>query len=216
MAEWLNLTFHALDSGIFNAFNGLAVSAGAFFTPFFEFISFFGKKGIFFIAVSVLLMCFKKTRRTGLTILLAIGIGALFTNIIIKNVVARARPYTVDEFKGFWQMVGSVVESEKSFPSGHATVAMSAMTALFLTCNKKWSWIGFIFALLIGASRIYLVVHYFTDVFMGFIVGAVAALLAHLCTKRIVSAMEKNPDKKFNAFFINADIMNLFKKKTEE
>ena len=216
MAEWLNLTFHALDGGIFSAFNGLAVSAGAFFTPFFKFISIFGNKGLFFIAISIVLMCFKKTRRTGLTILFAIGIGALFTNIIIKNVVARARPYTVDEFKGFWQIAGSVVESEKSFPSGHATVAMSAMTALFLTCNKKWSWLGFIFALLIGASRIYLIVHYFTDVFMGFVVGGVAGLLANLIVKKIVSAIEKNPDKKFCKFFINADIMNLFKKKTEE
>ena len=159
MADWLNTVFHAFDSGAFNFANSLAQVAGGFFTPLSKVIAVLGKGGIFFILLSIALMLFRKTRKTGFTMLLAIGVGALFTNVIIKNAVARPRPYTVDEFKDIWAFVGSNIESEFSFPSGHATVTMTSMMALFLTTNKKWSWLGFVFALIVGFTRIYLVVH---------------------------------------------------------
>lgn len=215
MAEWLNSSFSQIDFFFARIFNDLAISAGSFFTPFFKIVSFFGDKGLFFIALSIVLILFKKTRKVGINMILAIGIGALFTNVLIKNLVARGRPYTTSAYQDFWKAVGSVVESEKSFPSGHATVTMSAMTALFLTCNKKWSFIGFLFTALVCASRIYLVVHYFTDVLGGVIVGGLSATIAFFVVKRIFSLVIKNQDKKFCAFFLNADILNVFKKKAK-
>ena len=56
---------------------------------------------------------------------------------------------------------------------------MAAMTAIFLTCNKKYSWLGFLFVLLMGFSRNYLMVHYPSDVVAGMLVGLVSALLAY-------------------------------------
>jgi undecaprenyl-diphosphatase len=212
MADWLNTVFYALDSGAFSFTNSLAQVMGGFLTPLSQVMAMLGKGGIFFIVLSIALMLFRKTRKTGFTMLLAIGVGALFTNVIIKNAVARPRPYTVDEFKNIWAFVGSHTESEFSFPSGHATVTTTAMMALFLTTNKKWSWLGFVFALIVGFTRVYLVVHYFTDVLAGFIVGAVSGTIAYFLSKWIYKIISNNQEKKFCSFVLGADLINLFKK----
>ena len=212
MADWLNTVFYALDKGAFGATNSLAQMASGFFTPLSQVIAVLGKGGIFFIILSVALMLFRKTRKTGFTMLLAIGVGALFTNVIIKNAVARPRPYTVNEFQDFWAFVGSHTESEYSFPSGHATVTMTSMMALFLTTNKKWSWLGFVFALMVGFTRVYLVVHYCTDVLAGLIVGSVAGTIAYFLSKWIYKIVSNNQEKKFCSFVLSADLINLFKK----
>ena len=213
MADWLNTVFYALDKGAFNFVNNLSLKADGFFNPLCSLFAFLGKGGICFLIASVLLLLFKKTRRTGFTMLLAIGVGALFTNVIIKNLVARPRPYTVEEFKGFWQAVGANLESEFSFPSGHTTVAMTSMTALFLTSNKKWSWLAFFVALIMAFSRVYLVVHYLTDVLAGLIVGGVSGLIAYFIGRWIYKIIDKNQNNKFCVFVQNADILDLFKKK---
>jgi undecaprenyl-diphosphatase len=196
--------------------HGLAKSAGSFFTPFFKIVSFFGEGGIFFIVLSILLALFRKTRRFGLTMLFSIGVGALFTNIIIKNVVARPRPYTNSEYTGFWQFVGGVVESEYSFPSGHTTATTASMMALFICCNKKWSWTSFVFALLMALSRVYLIVHYTTDVIAGLVIGLVAGVIAYFIIKLVYKVIDKNKDKRFFNFVLNADILDLFKKQEPE
>lgn len=216
MANWLNTAFYHFDKGAFVFANSAYKAAGGFFTPLSEFFAILGKGGIFFIILSLALILFKRTRRTGVSILLAIGVGALFTNVILKNAVARPRPYLTEEFKPFWQAVGSHTESEFSFPSGHTTVTMTSMTALFLSENKKWSWTGFIVAALMGLSRVYLTVHYLTDVIAGLIVGGVAGTIGYYLSKLIFRAMEKNADKKFCAFSLNADLLNLFKKTDKE
>ena len=137
MAEWLNSAFYGLDNAFFIYMNSLAKNAGGFFTPFFVFVSLFGKGGIFFLVLGGVLMLFKKTRRVGLTILLAVGVGALLTNVVIKNSVARMRPYLQSEnYAQMWQYVGAHAEKEFSFPSGHTTVTMTSLMAILLTCNK--------------------------------------------------------------------------------
>ena len=75
-----------------------------------------------------------------------------------------------------------------SFPSGHTTAAFSTMTALFLMGNKKYSWTAFIFAFLMGLARIYLVVHYPSDVLGGIIVGVVAGCLGALIAAKLPEA----------------------------
>jgi undecaprenyl-diphosphatase len=192
--------------------NGLAQSMGGFLTPFFKIVSYLGEKGIFFIICSLVLMLFKKTRRWGFTTLLAIGIGALFTNVIIKNLVARPRPYTDPAYTGFWQAVGAIEEGEFSFPSGHTTVTMVSMTIFFLTFNKKWSWVGFLFVLLMGVSRVYLVAHYTTDVICAMIVGLVASVIAYILAKLFYNWLNKNKRVRFARFFLNSDVKNAFKR----
>ena len=148
--------------------------------------------------------------------LIAIGLGALLTNVILKNAVARQRPYVQSEiYAQFHQLVGGKIESDLSFPSGHTTVTMTSMTALFLVCNKKWSWVGFVFTALMGFSRVYLIVHYPTDVFAAIIVGAITGTAAYFIVKGIYSVIKSKQHNKFCYYFLNFDLINLFKKKDE-
>ena len=213
MAEWLNSTFFTFDSVVFNLMHSLAKSAGNFFTPFFKIVSFLGEGGVFFIILAVILLLFKNTRKLGLSILLSLGVGALFTNVVIKNAVARPRPFNAnEEYRGFWLFVSGKEQSEFSFPSGHTTATMASMMAIFLCCNKKWSWTGFVFAFIMGLSRIYLMVHYTTDVIAGLIVGGIAGIIGYFIVKLIYNLVNKYKEKKFCKFLLKADIINIFKK----
>ena len=211
MAQWLNTAFASFDGAIFN-FAGS--TAGAFGNFIAEFMDLFGTKGIGFILAALILMCFAKTRRIGVCILAGIIVGALFTNVIIKNAVARPRPYTHEEYRGLWEAVGASKESEHSFPSGHTTSAMACAMALFLAGNKKWSWVGFVVALLMGWTRIYLIVHYATDVIGGLIVGGAAGVIGYFVVKLIYAkVVEKFKNKLFFDFFLNKNVWELFRKK---
>ena len=195
-AIWINNTFASFDQAMAVLIHKLYDLSGSFFTPFFEFISELGHGGIPLIILAVILMLFRKTRRYGTAMLIGLTIGALITNCCLKILIARARPYT-DETKAFfstdlyqrlWLTVGQNIESDKSFPSGHTTAAFAAMTALFLTGNKRISWTAFIFAFLMAVARIYLVVHYASDVLAGMVVGILAGILAYFISKKITES----------------------------
>lgn len=209
MADWLNTAFRSFDFALLEFGHNLHLSAGGFFDWFLRFITIFGDGGIFLILLSIGLIAFKKTRKIGITMLGAIAIGAIITNLTIKPIVARPRPYADESYVFFkwWQEVGAIPESEFSFPSGHSTASMAAMMAFFVAGNKKYSWTGFIFAFLVGFSRIYLCVHYPSDVIFGFIVGIVAGSISYL----IVWLFYKfTKDTKLGDFVLNKDIITLF------
>lgn len=209
MADWLNVTFETFDFNIMRFGHELHMAAGGFFDGFMKFITVFGDGGIIMILLSLALIAFKKTRKIGITMFFAIAIGALITNIIIKPLVARPRPY-IDQssiYYTWWQMVGAVQESEFSFPSGHSTATMAAMMAFFLAGNKKYSWTGFILALLVGFSRIYLCVHYPSDVLFGFIVGILAALISYLIVHIIYKYLTGT---KVGNFLFEKDVITLY------
>ena len=216
MANWLNQVFFGFDKSAFILMNKLQKVAGGFFSPFCEFISFFGEGGIFLIILSLVLMLFRKSRKVGASMLLAIGVGALFTNVILKNVVARARPFNASAlYHQFYLEAGASSVSEFSFPSGHTTVFMTSMTALFLSTNKKKSWVVYVFVLLTGFARVYLIVHYLTDVLAGLLVGGATGVIGYYLCGAIFNCFEKHSDKKACAFILNADFINLIKKKKD-
>lgn len=214
MAEWLNNTFYAFDGGVFRAFHNLALDAGGFFTPFFKAVSLIGEKGIIFFVAAIILMLFAKTRKSGVCVFGALCIGAIITSLILKNSVARIRPYESAEYAAFWEYVKGAKSDSYCFPSGHATMISAAMTAVFILFNKKWSWTGLIGVLLMCVSRVYLVAHYATDVIGGIFVGAVSAVAAYFITKLIFFLLEKYKDKKFCAWCLSFDIRTLFGKKS--
>lgn len=211
-AQWLNTTFASFDSAILDFYYNLhKSSAGGFFDFFFKNFTLLGEDGIFLILLSLIFLLFKKTRKVGAGMLGGIIIGALFTNITIKQVVARPRPYATTElFQSRWLEVNGRLESEYSFPSGHTTSAMAAMTPIFLFCKKNVSWLAFLFVIVMGASRNYIFVHYPSDILGGIIVGGLAGLLAYLIVR--VFYEKVFPKNKLGAFVMNFDVRNIFKK----
>ncbi len=206
-AIWINTVFANFDTAITLFIHQLYGLAGGILTPFFEFISFLGHDGIPLIILAVILMCFKKTRRFGIAMGISLAIGALITNCVLKVVIARPRPYADQNsiYYAIWQKVGMHTESDKSFPSGHTTAAFAAMTAVYLTGNRKYSWTAFIFAFLMGISRIYLAVHFPSDVLGGVIVGLFAGIVGTLIASKLPSKIYgrkfyelsfRTPDKK--------------------
>ncbi|MBR6207974.1 MAG: phosphatase PAP2 family protein [Oscillospiraceae bacterium] len=187
IAVWLNTAFAAFDESVAIAIHKLYEAAPGFFTPFLTLISLMGKGGAFLILLSLCLIVFRPTRRYGTAMLLGLAIGALITNIAVKPLVARPRPYTWDGsvYQRFWHQLGEHVESDKSFPSGHMTAAMAFSTALFLRGNRKISWTIFFFAFAMGISRIYLSVHYATDVLGGVVTGAVGGTAGYILSLRL-------------------------------
>ena len=103
----------------------------------------------------------------------------------------------------WYEFAGAHIESDKSFPSGHTTAAFELGIAMFLVLNKKYSWIFPICSALVGLSRIYLMVHYVTDVLGGVLVGTFAGIMGYV----IMTAIMKNT--KIAEF----DLMEKIKKK---
>lgn len=214
MAEWLNQTFYNFDRQFFLIMNGWQKGLGSFLTPFFKFVSFFGEGGIFLICLSLFLMLFSSSRKVGMSMLVSIGVGALFTNVILKNAVVRIRPfYEREEYFSFWVQAGKSTVSEFSFPSGHTTVATTSMTALFLCTNKKKSWCAYIFVILTALARTYLIVHYLTDVIAGLVVGLISGWIGTFIAKKIYSKIDAIKHKKWAQIFIEFDLYQWLKSK---
>lgn len=144
-------------------------------TPIFKFITTLGNAGVIWIVLSVGLLIPKKTRRVGALALVSLLFSALIDNVILKNVVARTRPYEVIE--GLTSLVG--VQKDYSFPSGHTGSAFAAAVVMFLGLPKKSGIPILVFACLMGLSRLYVGVHYPSDVLGGALIGTGIALFTY-------------------------------------
>ena len=139
-----------------------------------------GYKGIFFILLGIVFLFFKKTRKSGIVILAALTLGALVCNLVLKPLVARPRPYT--EIPDFVLLVSPL--SDFSFPSGHTTAVFEAAFGVALL-GKKAAIGAYSFAVLMAFSRMYLYVHYPTDVLAGAIIGTLSAVLVYTVYKAV-------------------------------
>ena len=167
----------------------------AFLTMFFRIVTLLGEGGIFWIAVAVILLFFKKTRRSGICIGASLLIGVIVGNGIIKNVVARPRPY--DAIAGIESVVSHL--SDYSFPSGHSLCCFEAATALAMN-RTKWAIPAYVGAVLGAVSRLFLFVHYPTDVICGALLGVLFGVLGSLAAGAIydrvcanIAASKKTP-----------------------
>ena len=130
-AQWLNTAFAGYDKAILKIMHSLAGALGPVLTPLMKLITFLGEKGLLLLLLSLVLMCFARTRRIGVCVFGAVCCGALITNFILKDWIARPRPFeTVDLYRQWWQAVGSPAEDGYSFPSGHVTAAIGKDTLI--------------------------------------------------------------------------------------
>ncbi|MFR8548507.1 MAG: phosphatase PAP2 family protein [Lachnospiraceae bacterium] len=134
-----------------------------------------GNLGFIWILLSLTLLCFRKTRRAGVAGLLGLMFSLILNNMILKNLFARTRPYEVID--GLILMTGKA--SDFSFPSGHAGSSFAAATAI--VCSLKgcrWRWIVLAMAVLMAFSRLYIGIHYPSDVICGALTGALCGAAA--------------------------------------
>lgn len=158
-----------------------------FLTPFWRAVTFLGDGGWFWITLSLLFLCFKKTRQTGITSLLSLSIGFLLTNLCLKNMIARPRPFDV------YTEILPLIErpTDFSFPSGHTCVSFACALICVRMLPKKFGVCAVILACMIAFSRLYLGVHYPGDVLGGFLAGLTASILAHYLMFRYEEIREK-------------------------
>ena len=152
---------------------------------FWKAITHLGDGGFFWIAAAAALLLWKSTRKAGISASLALVIGALITNVALKNIVARIRPYEVVE--GLMRIIER--QHDFSFPSGHTCASFAAAFALYKTLPRRWGIACLVLAALISLSRLYVGVHYPSDVLGGAAVGifagwAGAALAEYISEKR--------------------------------
>lgn len=152
-------------------------------TPIMKGITFFGEYGIGWILIALTLLCFKKTRRIGWTMGIALVAGLLLGEVFLKNVIARPRPFTL------WPEMPLLIPEPHGFscPSGHTTSSFAAATSIFLY-HKKWGALALLWAALIGFSRMYFTVHYLTDVLFGIVLGVLCGMLADKIIKKLRKA----------------------------
>lgn len=132
-------------------------------------ITLLGEDGIFWIAVAALLLIFPQTRKTGAMMGVAMVLGLLVGNLTMKPAFARIRPYENEAGRTVELLVEKL--SDYSFPSGHTLVCFEAATVLMLRQRKPWGIIALVSAFLVAFSRLYLYVHYPSDVLAGMLLG---------------------------------------------
>lgn len=162
-----------------------------FLNGFFSLITHLGDAGIFWIALAIVLIIFKKTRKTGLAMGCALILGLIFCNLTIKPLVARIRPYDLMALRGTdINILISKAPTDFSFPSGHTVASFEGASVLFIA-NKKWGIPALVLASLIAFSRLYLFVHYPTDVFAGLLMGILFGILGYLIVNYFWNKLEK-------------------------
>lgn len=150
-------------------------------TPVLTFITHLGDKGLFWIVLSLLLLIKKSTRKTGFLSLLSLLITFLIVNVCMKNGFARIRPYeTLTDLLFLIEK-----QSDFSFPSGHSASSFASAVVLFKQLPKRYGIPILILAILIAFSRLYMGVHYPTDILAGILIGSIVALLIIFVNKRL-------------------------------
>ena len=140
------------------------------------FITHLGDGAGLWIVVAFIMLCFGAYRKTGIRIFIALAVSSVLFTLIMKELVARERPFnTPIGLLGANELLIEVPFGRYSFPSGHTLTSFAAAFIIFLT-NKKLGRIFLLIATLIALSRVYLYVHYPSDIIFGAIFGILSAL----------------------------------------
>ena len=139
-------------------------------------ITLLGNGGAVWIIAAIILILSKKYRKEGFILLIALAVGVLIGNLCLKHLIARPRPCWIDH------SVALLISNptDYSFPSGHTLASVISATVLTLT-NHKFGIVAVPLALLIAFSRLYLYVHFPSDIlaslFLGLMIGSIAYII---------------------------------------
>lgn len=144
-------------------------------TPIVKIYTHLGDTGMMWIAIAILLLLFKRTRKYGLLVLVSMALTYILNNLLLKELIDRSRPYDV------FDNVQRLIEKQRdpSFPSGHSASSFAAAMCIYLNAPKKYGIPILLLALLMALSRLYVGVHYPGDVVTGAIVGSLMAWLVY-------------------------------------
>jgi undecaprenyl-diphosphatase len=188
----VGLVIWALDWKILYAIQGIRNGFFDFIVPLYTTL---GEWAIMWIVIGLVMMIFKKYRKCGFFVLVSLLLGLLICNIALKNIIARDRPCYLVPLE-FWESIKLVGDpSEFSFPSGHSVSSMAAAFTIFLH-HKKLGKVAVALAILMGLSRLYVFVHFPTDVYGGLLIGAAIAYAVYYIQNKITEKRNKSTETK--------------------
>ena len=146
------------------------------------FITNLGSAGIIWIILTVVCLIIPRTRKVGWVMAASLIVDLILCNGILKNLVARIRPCDVNK------SIQLLIERpwDYSFPSGHTAASFASVTALYLAGEKKLWKLALALGCVISFSRMYLYVHYPTDILGGVIIGILSGVLGYKIIRRIL------------------------------
>lgn len=147
------------------------------------FITHLGDEGYLWIAIAVLMLFFKKTRKCGIMLAMVLIAGLVVGNLGLKNLIARERPYVQNPEMLEHLLIKPL--SSYSCPSGHTMSSVECATVIFMF-DKRYGIPAVIIAALIGFSRMYLYVHFLTDVLLGALIGIALGMLVYFIYQKFL------------------------------
>ena len=154
-------------------------------------ITFLGEAGLIWILLAFIFLMWKPQRRCGVKMLVGLAGGFLLLTTALKNLIARSRPcWIIEEMEMLIK-----IPKDYSFPSGHSLAGFTAAVIIFRH-DRRLGIPALILASVIAFSRLYLYVHFPTDVLAGVLLGILAGIVADILIERVITARtgsEKTP-----------------------
>lgn len=149
-------------------------------------VTFLGNGGMIWIATAIIMMFFKKYRKTGIMVGVGLLEGAMIGNVLLKNLIARERPCWINETVNILVSI----PQDYSFPSGH-TISSFVAATIIMHHDKRMGIAAYVFASMIAFSRLYLYVHFPSDVFAGVLIGIIIGIVSNVISDKVFSSVEK-------------------------
>lgn len=165
-----------IDFAILNFIQTLRTPFGDFFMTL---VTMLGNGGAVWIAITVIMTCIPKYRKIGIVMGVTFVLNVIVYGLILKPLVARPRPFIQNP--AFELLINA--PGGFSFPSGHTASSFTAVTTLFCFKHKLWIPTG-ILAVLIAFSRLYLYVHFPSDVLAGIVIGITFSAVCYFLFKK--------------------------------
>lgn len=149
-------------------------------------ITFLGNGGLIWIVMAIIMLFFKKYRKTGITLGTGLLEGVIVGNVLLKNLIARERPCWINETVN----ILISIPQDYSFPSGH-TLSSFIVATIIMHHDKRIGIAAYVLAYMIAFSRLYLYVHFPSDVLAGVLIGIIIGTVSNVVSDKIFSSVEK-------------------------